>query len=766
MIEFVAFYIDNFAGYVDTTIEFSTNPDQPLTLIRGENQSGKTTLLRALTWTAYGRDALPPSSAGTHPVRPDWLDDGQQDHVGQLVFNFLGGDAPTMFRLTRRMVTSATGPQVKLIHEERKLERRTDGHWQDETGWEDATGQLAVLERNYFKPELREIIFADADKAEEFVGGPEQAHSDEVMERSVTEAINRLLGIEILDDAHDRVRSAQKSFRTKLRQATSSTSQLPDLQEHLHAAQTKRDALLHDLGRTFKKITQAERDIDDIRLERQKLYQNATETSGLQAEVSAKKAELATAESDFRTHLDSIIGRFHDACLPAVLMSSKIAAASDHLGDLKEAGVLPPGELSVIPRLLREGSCLCGTDCAAGTQAREELEAVLERSREHAQGRTTLDEVRISLGHLVDKAAALGDGWREMLDRRVAECAEASRTRDRLQADLSVMEEDLQELAGDAQAHRELQEQEEARQRDLKALSTSITRMEHQLGRRHVLDTAKGRVGALTTAEEHGRYGMDPLSDEVRTNGLLYEIESSQRQIAQIKRTETRASLEASQSQFADDVYEVLASVLRDIHEEQIPQVSATMNDVYQQVMQAGDESPTAEVGVMPTEHEHMDREFRLYSLNQRRQPKTIGLLSGSERRALSTAFLLALVRGADARVPFVSDSLLHAVGGVVRTNLLTRVVEDAPQSIMFAIRADLARQADRDVLERRAGRTYTITNQAHVPDKVVREATSRSGSKSVICTCGPSVYCEVCERVEDANDNDLVRTDDSALIN
>ena len=62
----------NFRLLRDLDLDFSTNPDKPLTVIRAENESGKTTILIGLQWGLYGDDTLPgkASEFRLHPL--DW----------------------------------------------------------------------------------------------------------------------------------------------------------------------------------------------------------------------------------------------------------------------------------------------------------------------------------------------------------------------------------------------------------------------------------------------------------------------------------------------------------------------------------------------------------------------------------------------------------------------------------------------------------------------------------------------------------------------
>lgn len=722
-------------------------------------------MLRGLTWVVYGMDAMPKTGTGTHPVRPDFLPDGRAVHTGHLVFSHEGGAGQAYFRLKREMVTKADGPHVEVLSETETLERRTDGDWGSEEGWTDSAAQLPTLRRGYFKPELREIIFADADKAEEFVGGPESSHSDEVMERSVTGALNRLLGMEVMDDAIDRTQSVRATIRKRLDEKSEKTSDLPKLRDRLADMREELETAQSELETQFIRLDEVRESIAKLDLQKEKLFSAKERTRELQAEVAELRLQAKDAHQAAEKYLESIIGRFHEPVLPAVLMGSALRRASRHLGGLREAGVLPPGEVSVIPRVLAEGECICGTDCSEGTEARQVLKELLRESSEYAEGRSILDEARMNLNGLVGRAKALGSSWREGLDRKVVECSSAAAEAQRLDQVIQQKTEQMENLSEGSEEYEELAERAEKLDNDRNSLERNIQQQEMRLGARFAYESGRGMF-RLTTEEEHEEYQKSPLAESARENGLLYQIDSLAKTISSRERTEEGAKVEQTQLRAAEDVTTVLKNVLDAVRREQIPEVSGLMNEMYRDVMQAGESSPTSEVGVARTSHGKANREYQVVAKNEAGHRKPIGLLAGSERRAVSTAFLLALVKASQARVPFVSDSLLHAVGGTVRTNLIKRIVTDAAQSIMFAIRADLSNPEDRDLLLASAGKTYTITNQAHYPEKVVNKTDSKSGSRCVLCTCGPGEYCDVCERVGDDAHDDLSRNDASTLVN
>ena len=50
--------LKNFRQYIDTTIEFSTDPVKNITIVKGDNGTGKTTLAQAFQWVLYGKTAF------------------------------------------------------------------------------------------------------------------------------------------------------------------------------------------------------------------------------------------------------------------------------------------------------------------------------------------------------------------------------------------------------------------------------------------------------------------------------------------------------------------------------------------------------------------------------------------------------------------------------------------------------------------------------------------------------------------------------------
>ena len=118
--------ISNFVMLDGIEIEPSTDPERPLTVIRGDNAAGKTTLLRAIRWCMYGEKGLPgiPAEFSLHPV---WWDPRGPDVKTEVSIEFdadssdvntSGAQDQSLYRLTRKVVTigkpSATGQRTRF----------------------------------------------------------------------------------------------------------------------------------------------------------------------------------------------------------------------------------------------------------------------------------------------------------------------------------------------------------------------------------------------------------------------------------------------------------------------------------------------------------------------------------------------------------------------------------------------------------------------------------------------------------------------------
>jgi len=182
------------------------------------------------------------------------------------------------------------------------------------------------------------------------------------------------------------------------------------------------------------------------------------------------------------------------------------------------------------------------------------------------------------------------------------------------------------------------------------------------------------------------------------------------------------------------------------------------LDQIFREVIQATEDSNFSEVGIH-TDESKASNPHGLYVLDGNRREQSLALANGASRRALAVAYVLALTESTGSRVPFVADSLLHALSGKVKLTLLQYLIngERLEQPVIFCTRDDVSESGVKELLARYSGSYATLTTQTKVIRDGVGEVMrydSRTENRrcSVLCQCSISEFCEVCELVGDAD--------------
>jgi DNA sulfur modification protein DndD len=264
--------------------------------------------------------------------------------------------------------------------------------------------------------------------------------------------------------------------------------------------------------------------------------------------------------------------------------------------------------------------------------------------------------------------------------------------------------------------------------------------------------------GIVSGSEEDLR-GLD---DELETNTANSRSASESLRIALL----SNAELGPAQHELTviNRLHEIVDEVGERIESRQVPDVSDQCNHIFRAVIQATERSHFSEVGVEPI-HLEAGTQYGLYARDGNGGPKAIRTANGASRRALAVAYVLALTEVTGSRVPFVADSLLHALSGNVKLSTIQYLVdgERIEQPIIFCTREDVINPAVAELLHAHTGSTYTLTTQTRVVqdglgDVARYDPRTSNDVCSVICGCSILEFCEVCEIVGDPERGDLVK--------
>ena len=270
--------IENFVCFENITIEPSTNRERPLTVIRAENASGKTSLLRAIRWGMYGEEGLPDNASqfSLHPA--DWNPDadGIRTKVaicfetdGSSRDNPEGNPTNTVYEVSRTVKTVAQKPTHKNAPDFRRIDEHAELMRQDPSGaWLPHEAGVAHVVSQLLPIDLKDFFVMDADEAADFVGGSEnKVIRPQVVIEKTSFAVRSLLGLDVFEVAKDRVEKIADEFGRAATRAVGNVAlnrqqeKLDEMRKDLEKAKslvreerTKKEDIEDDLDRTRDRL--------------------------------------------------------------------------------------------------------------------------------------------------------------------------------------------------------------------------------------------------------------------------------------------------------------------------------------------------------------------------------------------------------------------------------------------------------------------------------------------------------------------------------
>ena len=699
MIKLIQAEVGNFRQLRDVDISFAREPESPLTVIRAENGTGKTTLLTALTWGLFGDDALPGrrSRYRLHPLDWNVQSDGKICAI-EVAIRFATIDDETgmertydLVRTTKERPTDAgafdvDGSDLMLFE-------------QKSTGDEPVPNPNAFIANRVLPKSLKDVFFIDGDRALAFI----EATDERSAKRDrVERAVRQLLGLDILEEAERHVDVARRQAVAAVRRDAAGTNV-----EHLATQEAELNEDLQRLDREKEQIDD-DRQATDTRKRkaddalRAALAAGSTDRRQLQSDLSDRTTELDDARKYHAELVQRQRALINSSDVLARVAVSQIHHAGELLAQLETDGVIPDTLPEVVRDRLRRQSCICGRDVSEGTDGHAALCDLLAEVDQ-------LEESHEILLHL-STAARLRDtnGGDEEPDSWVAQAGDSLTDIVRCSQAQRRLEKEIAELRTKI---RDIPEQ------DISELERMLTEEEAE---------AKRLTGAAAR-----------VSEQIRTTKRDRDKVVRERQAAQKKEEKYRRRL--AEETASNDLLTVIRSTVNTLESETVDEVSSAMSEIFLKMIVADPETG----GLI--KRAELTRQHDIVvvgSDDQRLDPDKD--LSGAQRRALTLAFILGLVRVSGVSAPNVVDTPLGMTSALVRRSLLEYAAENSTQLVMFLTGSEA--QGVEDILDRYAGRTYTMTFTDHYPKQLVNDpATGRL--ETLLCDCDYYSSCRVCQR-------------------
>lgn len=707
--------IKNFKLLKDVRIEFSIDGQQPLTVIRAENGSGKTSTLMALRWALYGQDGL--DDPTMRLSRAGWPS-GQECEISvqldfsHTLYSIIAGESvgvTTDYRLIRTVTERPDGDRPNRGSDRVVLYESTDRGLEKKD--ESLIGDMLPIE-------MKDIFFTDGDAALTFIS-PQLSRASR--RTQVKEAIRSLLGLGLLEAAGGHIAKAKRRFNSEVSNL-SGAGKLTEITQQLTQAEDK-------LTQDTERLRDVERQIEDLvrrHDEADKHLQLALQAGDYDELVQQEKqarSQLSAAKENEIALKERHRQLLQDERLSLVLIGPTLDKGFGELAKLHHAGVIPSASIPVLEERIVLKSCICGTPLTDGSEARKHVQDLIATQR-------TIDDER----------------------RRLTELYHAAKVD--LQRETNAARDWTRSLETLERTRLNNRKARQTAENQLKVLGEKIRRIDKGA----ITDVRKSRDSLLTslTAKQDERRDLQAEIDKWRS--IVDELTPQQ---ASLRRQDRKLSVLNSRLTVTEDMTTIVRGALDDLEQIYLSRVSQRLNDLFLEMVGA-DPASMAElaagqgksmsqviVGAAITP----DSEIVVYS-DDNRTLNPENELSGAQKRALTFSFIWALTEVSQVVAPRIIDTPLGMMSGRVKQRVLELITTpssspaDVEKQVVLFLTRDEIRGIE-SIIDARAGRVMTFTNTDQFPVDVVNNP--NVGVPEVLrCECNHRQFCVVCARRND----------------
>ncbi len=411
-----------FQGVEEITLE--TSPDKHINVIEGQNGSGKSNILNAITLCFYDEephiDENDDRGLGADPIAN--LKELESVDVGDSVRGHieitLGKDEP-QYVFTRKFRTAKVGEdEYNSVTEDLQLRQRFGADWQNV---ENPNTRL----REILPTRVHQYFLFDGEQLDKFF--------EEGYTQRVKDAVLDVSHIQLLERGIDHLNSVQSDLE---KEASDVEGKPQELHKEYEEAQDELDELKEDEKELEENIEEANEQIEDIDKELADstdpdVREKQQRRRYLNERLEDREEELQNAREDAAISL-SRAG-------PVAYNQDALEYTIEQFRDREESGQEPPD----IPewwldQLLDDGECICGTDIESEEEKREHLEHFKEKITEAASN-------SVNGRRKVQRALDRGDDL-------VSEAKERKRRVEDIKDDIDDINEELREISAELES--------------------------------------------------------------------------------------------------------------------------------------------------------------------------------------------------------------------------------------------------------------------------------------------------------------------------
>jgi DNA sulfur modification protein DndD len=398
------------------TITFASSKDKNITIIHGNNGSGKTAILNAFTWLFYecfteafqesdqliNNRAIHEASIGS--IIKCWV---------KLLFEHEG----KKYYLRRTQEVTKTDEYKWLKNGDSKLDMQSadvSGEWNNEESANDVIGRI-------LPKQLHRYFFLDGERIEA-LQRPDK-------KKEIMSATQIFIGELVLLRSLDHLKKAGKKLESELKQLGDFETQSLITEKESNNAQI--EELETQINTHRNNIDGYTKQINSIK-ESLRKQENVQAFQERRDELERQQLQLVENKKIALGELSNIVSSSgYKAYLKNAVVSFK-----QIIDDLRKRGELPSSiKVPFVEELLRRQECICGTKLISGEEHFEKVKSWLERC-----GISEIEEIAIKMGAEIDQLERDTPKLFERIDRE-------KKAHDRCREQLSKIQEELERIA-------------------------------------------------------------------------------------------------------------------------------------------------------------------------------------------------------------------------------------------------------------------------------------------------------------------------------
>lgn len=696
--------IRNFRLLKSIDLDFSTDDNKSLTVIRAANETGKTTTQHALIWCFYGSIALP--KRANYSLFPSDLIGHHQsvevsveiDFEVEQVTSSLRSQPLSVRNRYRLKRTCTEYPVIQGSPSRRSNEQyllyEITAHGSNRV----LDNEVQSIIENALPFALKDVYFTDGDSAMSFI---EAAATDKIKRDRVANAIEALLGLKIIDNTITHLSTIERTFSSEIdnKDYANEVSRLHDNITSYREDIDEWDLLRQEAAEAYPEIQRE--------LARKKLQIEEVLVQGDKSKLIREKKEIEKSIDDTNVSIaaasEELAKMTYSHSMSTFMLAdplSKVILVLQKLSDQKQ---LPKVHVPVLEELLTRETCFCGTNLQEGEEAlrrRHYIEHMIEKSK----GADLIQENASSLFYRIRSIDPEGsyESW-------IKDYSNRANNLQHLESDLNSKSRKLDELNDII---------ENIKDDQLQILRDQEKRLHDELLKnRSIQDINTARI-------EDTKSRMQDAERELEK--------------AMLKRGKTDSS--TVKMKIAKESKKVFEAIVERLKQDELKKVSYEMNRIFLAMVGSQGEANQA---LIQRAELTSDYEIKVYGLNGH-EINPDQDLNGASRRAITLAFILALTKVSLVEAPNIIDTPLGMMSGYVKQSVLLNTIAEGSQTILFLTHDEI--RGVETILDKYAGMVYTLTNPAHYPVMLQNKPENLS-SGIVRCECNHHQSCEVCSR-------------------